>query len=92
MSEVMDEITTLTKEWFNLIVSDHHKDRDCHWYINTVWSYGDRPYYRIEHYGYCYEDVDERFLTYGEALFRLKEILIKATEEEKNAQLNRVEW
>ena len=59
----------LTEFWYDYVGCDHHKDRDCHFYINQVWSYGQEPYYRIEHYGYMSElDDDTRYETYEEAL------------------------
>ena len=61
------EITRLTALWYEYVGLDHHKDRDCHWYINKVWSYGDKPYYRIEHYGYVYT-FEEASKNYGKKL------------------------
>lgn len=62
----------LTRFWYDYVSCDHHKDRDCHFYINKVWSYGHEPYYRIEHYGYMSElDDKENYDTYAEALYQL---------------------
>jgi len=47
-----EEITKLSKQWMDAIAGDHHKDRDCHWYIEKVWSYGEDPYYQAYHGGY----------------------------------------
>lgn len=47
-----EEITALTAKWYKYVNLDHHKDRDCHWYIQKVWSYGQEPYYEAHHYGY----------------------------------------
>lgn len=47
-----EEITMLTSKWYKYVNLDHHKDRDCHWYIEKRWSYGDEPYYQAHHYGY----------------------------------------
>jgi hypothetical protein len=47
-----EEITKLTDIWYEYINQDHHKDRDCHWYIHKTWSYGEEPYYIAYHYGY----------------------------------------
>ena len=55
MTDTNKEILKLTSLWYEYVGMDHHKDRDCHWYINKVWSYGDVPYYRIEHHGYIYD-------------------------------------
>lgn len=63
-----DKITQLTDLWYSIVNIDHHKDRDCHWYINKVWSYGNEPIYRIEHYGYIFdEEVNGEFNDYKEA-------------------------
>ena len=50
-----EEITALTNKWMKYIGIDHHKDRDCHWYIEKVWSYGEKPYYQALHHGYILE-------------------------------------
>jgi hypothetical protein len=78
--EILNQITELTEKWYYLIGKDHHKDRDCHFYINTVWSYGQTQKYRVEHYGYLYRDVEETFETYNEAaecLMNTLRIMIK---------------
>lgn len=81
MNNVVEEITKLTEEWYKLIGSDHHKDRDCHWYIETKWSYGSSPVYIIHHYGYILDEINETWSEYKLALNRLKEILEKEIEE-----------
>jgi hypothetical protein len=83
--EILNQITELSKEWYILIGGDHHKDRDCHFYINTVWSYGEKQKYRVEHYGYIFRDIEEEFDTYGEAaMFLLNKIkeMIKVVEKD----------
>ena len=50
-----EEITVLTGKWYRYANLDHHKDRDCHWYIEKRWSYGDEPYYQAFHHGYLIE-------------------------------------
>ena len=86
MENIIQEITKLTDEWYRLIGSDHHKDRDCHWYIETKWSYGYPPVYVIQHYGYILDEIVETWTDYNMALNRLKEILIEKIEEEKRLQ------
>jgi hypothetical protein len=84
----LDEITALTAEYYALIGKDHHKDRDCHWYINSVWSYGQPVKYRVEHYGYILDDICEDFTTYDKACLFLIEILKDAiTKEEANTEI-----
>ena len=92
---MIDEITKLTDEWYRLIGKDHHKDRDCHWYIQTTWSYGLSPKYVVQHYGYIIDTIQEEFNTYEEALDFLKETLIKEIDEYKKYQNNEdedTEW
>ena len=47
-----EEVTKLTGIWYEYVNKDHHKDRDCHWYIHKTWSYGEEPYYQAYHHGY----------------------------------------
>jgi hypothetical protein len=83
--EILNQITELTEKWYLLIGQDHHKDRDCHFYVNTFWSYGQKQKYRVEHYGYIFRDVEEEFDTYNEAaMFLLNKIkeMIKIVEKD----------
>jgi hypothetical protein len=81
---VENKIIELTKLWYEIVSTDHHKDRDCHWYVNKVWSYGHKPYYRVEHYGYIgKETYDNDFDTYLEAQNFLHDTLIEFIEDEK---------
>jgi hypothetical protein len=84
--ELQDNITKLTDKWRKLAASDHCKDRDFHFYINTVWSYGQKQKYRVEHYGYLYKDVEETFDTYREAAEYLVKTLKTMIEREKNIE------
>ena len=86
MKNIIEEITKLTDEWYRLIGSDHHKDRDCHWYIETKWSYGQPPKYSVQHFGYILDEIVETWTDYNMALNRLKEILMEKIEEEKRLQ------
>lgn len=88
MNDLIKEITKLTEEWYILIGPDHHKDRDCHWYIETVWSYGLNPKYIIRHYGYILDEIEECWNSYELALGRLKEILEEKIKEEKETLKN----
>ena len=78
---LIKEITDLTQQWYTLIGPDHHKDRDCHWYIETKWSYGGSPEHRIVHNGYIIGKLEEAWQTYELALGRLKELLTKEIKE-----------
>ena len=92
MENLTSEITKLTEEWYFLIGKDHHKDRDCHWYIETKWSYGYPPIYTIQHFGYILHDFEEIECTsYDEALTVLRDTLKEKIEEEKKSQKGREE-
>ena len=52
---IEEEITFLTSLWYKYVSHDHHKDRDCHFFIEKVWSYGNEPYYQPHHAGYIME-------------------------------------
>jgi hypothetical protein len=47
-----DEITRLSAAYVAAISNLHHKDRDCHFFVEKRWSYGEAPYYIAYHYGY----------------------------------------
>ena len=86
METLIAEITRLTDEWYFLIGGEHHKDKDCHWYIETKWSYGYIPKYIIQHRGYILGNLQEEFCSYEKALLGLKKILIEKIKEEKQNQ------
>ena len=86
MKNIIEEITILTDEWYRLIGPTHHKDRCCHWYIETKWSYGYPPKYSVQHFGYILDDIVEECDSYDEALLKLKEILTEKIGEEKKYQ------
>ncbi len=46
------EIIELTQKWHEYISPNHHKDRDCHWYIEVDYAYGEEPIFTACHYGY----------------------------------------
>lgn len=81
MNDIIQEITKLTEEWYTLIGPDHHKDKDCHWYIETRWSYGNPPKYTVWHHGYILDKIEEDWTTCELALERLKEILTREIEQ-----------
>lgn len=86
MEALIAEITRLTDDWYTLIGKDHHKDRDCHWYIETKWSYGYSPKYTVQHRGYILGEIQEEFCSYEKALIGLKNILIEKIKQEKQIQ------
>jgi len=82
--ELQDKITELTEEWRKLVAQDHCKDRDFHFYINTVWSYGQKQKYRVEHFGYIFDDIEEEFDTYAAAAMFLLNKISEMIKHEKN--------
>jgi len=91
MKNIIEEITSLTDEWYRLIGPTHHKDRCCHWYIETKWSYGYPPIYTVQHYGYILDKIEEECDSYEEALTFLRDTLKKEIEDEKKSQEERGE-
>lgn len=55
MTSLDEQITALAAEYQELIRYDHHKERDCHFSVEKVWSYGEAPRYRVEQQGYINE-------------------------------------
>lgn len=76
-------ITELSAQYYELIGGEHHKDRDCHWSIETLWSYGQPPVYIVEHKGYLHETEKATFDSYETAMAFLRDELIEAIEIEK---------
>jgi predicted glutamine amidotransferase len=79
---VMDEeITELTKRYYELVNRDHHKDRDCHFSIEKVWSYGQPPYYCIIHNGYINRlENTQKYKTAQDATRMLRDYLKRIVE------------
>lgn len=77
------KITELAVQYYSLISGEHHKDRDCHWKIETLWSYGQPPVYVVEHKGYLHETERATFDSYEGAMAFLRDELLEAIEIEK---------
>jgi hypothetical protein len=85
-TDIQKEILVLTEEWHELVCAEIHKDRDCHWYIESVWSYGLLPKYFVRHYGNIIDDIEAKCDTYEEALHALKKIIKRAIERQKELE------
>lgn len=85
MSDIEERITALTQRYYELVNRDHHKDRDCHFYILKDWTYGDAPVYKVEHQGYINEwDGPDKFpdsTSAHWALLKFLEGIVKDQEE-----------
>jgi hypothetical protein len=85
-----ERLQKLTAFWYDYVGCDHHKDRDCHFCINKVWSYGKPAIYRPEHYGYIGSDfTGVMHDTYEEAL---DELLAYLEEEVQDAHRVPHDW
>lgn len=82
-NELSAEITRLTGVWYELVNVDHHKDRDCHWTIETTWSYGEGPKFHVWHEGYVYKRVSLRFHTFLHAMVGLRDEVLEAIESKR---------
>ena len=82
----INRITNLTQKWYEAISGDHHKTKDCFFYINTVWQFGDPPKYRVEHYGYIEDEIIAEFDTYEKASEFLERTLGRMIREYKERE------
>ena len=83
MKKTEKKIAELADEYHKLIAGDHHKDRDCHWSIETRWSYGNDPVYVVARNGYLHHTETARFDSYDGALAYLREEIQDALEIER---------
>lgn len=82
-TDKIEEITRLTDFWYDYVSGDHHKDCDCHWYIEQSWDYGGKPQWKAYHLGYIYDSKEIKVNTYDEALDALLSIIKNAIKYEK---------
>ncbi len=68
-----EKIKKLTKLWYDYVSLDHHKDRDCHFYIEEDWAYGEEPVYCVNHDGY----VGEAFSFFCKTREKAEKVLLK---------------
>jgi hypothetical protein len=67
----------LLELWYELIGGDHHKDRDCHFYIEKNFSTYKKPQWRLYQNGYWINYYEKYFPTYDEAEKGLQDLLIE---------------
>ncbi len=73
-------ISKLMALWYRTISLEHHKDRDCHFTIETRFSYGGQVRYLLSHHGYLEKEIEEEFWSYElaeQALIQLLDHLIR---------------
>lgn len=86
-----DIIHKLTSLWYTLLIN-HHKDRDCHWYISQRYSYISKPVYVVEHHGYIIHNFeDKEFNTFEKAEYYLLSKLFEHIREEIRSGLENVD-
>lgn len=89
--KAQDKITRLASEYHKLIAGDAKKDRDCHWSIETKWSYGQEPKFTVRHKGNLFHEVKTECASYSEALNVLRDELKTAVTLEKLHKGKRVD-
>lgn len=67
--------------WYKAIGQDHHKDRDCHFFIERHYCTYNKPVWIASHRGYISE-YEETFNNFSEAQKGLIEFLIEAVAEQ----------
>jgi hypothetical protein len=79
MTPLEQDLTRLTDIWCRFVGQDHHKDRDCHWYVSQRFSYGEPPYFIAYHHGYVAEYFEgSKCTTIEEAQQELKDKILFA--------------
>lgn len=93
---VQSEIVELTNKWYEYVSQDHHKDRDCHFYITLDYKYGDEPIFEIDHYGYVGDEFHAKAHTLEKAqvilLDRIKQMISKQKEWVDEVLANPKDW
>lgn len=75
--KIEKQITELSAKWYKYVSGDHHKDKDCHFYIQVDYAYGEPPIYSAEHYGYIGDEFEIQTDSYPAA----QKALLKAMKE-----------
>lgn len=84
-------IEQLLKLWYDLIGGDHHKDRDCWFFIEREYCTYQKPSWNVRHNGYIKSDYTESFSTFNKAQEGLIEFLIEACASEIDSIKNNYE-
>lgn len=68
------------REWQKTVEKGLYDDRDCHFFIDISWSYGNDPKYRVrKESGIATGSLSKTFSTYEEALRELLDFLEEKT-------------
>jgi predicted glutamine amidotransferase len=68
--------------WYDIIGGEHHKDRDCHFYIEREYSTYRTATWTVYHNGYILKDHKEEFPSFEQALRGLLTFLLEKIAEE----------
>lgn len=79
---ISEKIVDLTDKWYRYIGPMHHKDRDCHWHIETSYSYGEKPTYTAFINGYLFSDQREPRDNFAQAEKDLLDMVKEAVQTE----------
>lgn len=95
--DTTDKIVELTDKWYRYVATDHHKDKDCHWYVECDFAYGEKPTFRAYHYGYIFEGKEmEKRKTYEEAekdlLVLIRQAILVEKEWVERVLKDKKEW
>jgi hypothetical protein len=77
--------------WYNIIGQDHHKDRDCHFYIQKNYSTYLESTWNVYHNGYILKDYSQDFPTFELALQGLLDLLLENIAKEISVILENFE-
>jgi hypothetical protein len=83
----LDKIAELNEIWYMSILGggSGHKDRDCHFYITQIFSYGGIGKWTVAHHGYINHHYQEtEWDTYEECQVELIKLLKYSILEELN--------
>lgn len=84
VEDLQNEVVRLTRAWYEYVTMDHHKDRDCHWYIQADFAYGDPPTFVAYHDGYVADTPRSvKAETYEAALHGLLFLVRRTIREEQ---------
>jgi hypothetical protein len=75
-------IERLLKLWYELIGGDHHKDRDCWFFIEREYCTYQEPSWNLRHNGYILSDYTQSFDTFEKAQQGLIELLMESCAKE----------
>jgi len=69
--------------WYRCLI-DHHKDKDCHFYIEQHWCCYKKMEWRVQHYGYVSAWDNDSFIapSYEVAVQKLNNALVEMIQEE----------